>query len=136
MPCGAMWALFVFTCRGRRPDGPNLGFTNFQAIRVGRDPCVPPHAAPPAGHTGPALQRFNFIRRAGCLHPAAGHAPYSRQGTRALLYRGLTLSAGRGAYTPPRGERIATNGLRTGLAMTKTFPRSYYENSTHLHRRA
>ena len=29
MPCGAMWALFVFACRGRRPDGPNLGLHKF-----------------------------------------------------------------------------------------------------------
>ena len=108
MPCGAIWALFVFACRGRRPDGPNLGLNKFSYSPSGGLPSA---------------------RRLSATEPF-------RQGTLALPYRGFTLSAGRGAYTPPRGERIATTSLRAGLAMTKAFARSYYENSYHLHRRA
>ena len=44
MPCGAMpassrpQALFVFACRGRRPDGPNLGLHKFSYYPQGGVP--------------------------------------------------------------------------------------------------
>ena len=62
--------------RGRPPGRPEPDLHKIHTLRRGRCPHRP---APP---------NFLFsLRRVGCLQPAAGHAPYSRQGTRALPYK-------------------------------------------------
>ena len=76
MPCGAIWALFVFACRGRRPDGPNLGLHKFSYYPYGglpsarrvdlhRTSCKKNcHCEPVTDVTGVAIR--NPLRRTFC----------------------------------------------------------------------
>ncbi len=58
---------FLRRKKGRKERRQSLPcpFPKLKVKSVGRDPCVPPHTAPSAGHTGPALQGIVLLGSGG-----------------------------------------------------------------------